>query len=178
MKFVLYILLGYSFLSCRQMQINNQPEADFEGGLIIGKANNPILNEISGMVVSKRNKGMFWVHNDSGDINRIFLIDSLAQIRNIFYLKDIENRDWEDIAITSINGETWLYLADIGDNQAIYDTKYIYRFKEPSINDTPLIENIEKVSFQYSDGSRDAEALLIDHSSQKLYIVSKPTIAI
>ncbi|PLK44892.1 hypothetical protein [Emticicia sp. TH156] len=173
MKFILYILVGYSFLSCRQVQINNQAETDFEGGITIGKANNPILNEISGMVVSKRNKGMFWVHNDSGDINRIFLIDSLAQIRTTFYLKDIENRDWEDIAITSINGETWLYLADIGDNQAIYDTKYIYRFKEPSINDIPLIENIEKVSFQYPDGNRDAEALLIDHSLQKLYIVSK-----
>lgn len=173
MRFILYILLGYSFLSCRQTQVNTQPEADFEGGIVIGKANNPMLNEISGMVASKRNKGMFWVHNDSGDINKIFLIDSLAQIRAIFYLKDVENRDWEDVAITTINGETWLYIAEIGDNQAIFDTKYIYRFKEPSLNGSSLIENIEKISFQYSDGNRDAEALLIDHDTQQLYIISK-----
>lgn len=168
------LIISIIFLNgCKKIINLKTEEVNFNLGIILGKSNNPILNEISGIVASRQNSGMFWVHNDSGDESRIFLIDSLAQLKAIFFLKNITNRDWEDIAITQINGENWIYVADIGDNQAVYDTKYIYRFKEPKLGEDKLIENVETVSFQYSDGNRDAETLLIDQVSKTIYIVSK-----
>jgi hypothetical protein len=135
------------------------------------------LNEASGIAASFKNPGCLWVVNDSGNPAEVFLIDSLAKTKLVCKLQGIKNRDWEDIAIGSgpKKGRKYIYVAEIGDNNARYDFKYLYRFEEPSFKNgaEQLIANVETLIVKMPDGSRDAETLMIDPLTNDLYIISK-----
>jgi hypothetical protein len=181
-RILLFILLiGYIGFGCnkppkikRKRYIVNSERFDF--GVIKGLLDYPDIDEASGLVASRVNPGMYWTHNDSGDHPRIFLIDSLGQYMATLWLKDIENRDWEDIAIgPGPDSKTnYIYIGDIGDNFNRYSEKHIYRFVEPKINgkDT-TISGIEKIAFSLPDGPRDTEALMVDPSTGDLYLITK-----
>ncbi len=138
--------------------------------------------EASGIAASRKNPGVLWTHNDSGGKNRVFAFNSQGKHLGNFIIALTPNRDWEDIAIGPgpIPGEHYIYIADIGDNDIEYDVKLIYRFPEPrvSADQDPIdsvIYNAERLSFQYPDGSRNAETLMIDSLSLDIFIVSKET---
>ncbi|OAD24135.1 lipoprotein [Candidatus Thiomargarita nelsonii] len=140
----------------------------------------PPLDEISGIAVSRKNTDVLWIHNDSGDQNRIYAINSQGNYLGAYYIDDVSSRDWEDIAVGPgpIDSEHYIYIGDIGDNQAEYDFKYIYRVREPYVdfNQSPLvstISDVEVIKFQYPDGKRDAETLMVDPLTKDIYIVSK-----
>ena len=148
----------------------------------IGTIESSGITEASGIAASRKNNGVFWVHNDSGGLSRIFAFDSLGQHLGNYYIAGIQNRDWEDIAIGPgpIEGEQYIYIGDIGDNSAKYDSKYIYRILEPKVfvDQIPvdtLIYEVERLVFQYPDGNRNAETLMIDPTSKNIYVVSKET---
>lgn len=136
--------------------------------------------EASGIAASRKNLGVLWTHNDSGGKNRVFAFDSTGKHLGDYYLAEIQNRDWEDIAVGPgpIEGEQYIYIGDIGDNSVRYDSKYIYRVREPHVSvdqvpvDTVLYE-VERLVFQYPDGNRNAETLMLDPLTLDIYIVSK-----
>ena len=135
------------------------------------------LVEASGLVASFQNPGCLWAINDSDNPAEVFLIDSTAQTRMVCKLQGINNRDWEDIAIGPgpKQGKKYVYVAEIGDNNAKYDFKYLYRFEEPSVKNgaEQTITNVETLVIKIPDGKRDTEALMIDPTTNDLYIVSK-----
>lgn len=140
------------------------------------------MDEISGMVVSRQDPNLFWVHNDSGDWNRVFLLNQAGQWKGTFLVSDVLNRDWEDIAIGPgpMENIDYIYVGEIGDNNAQYDVKYIYRFPEPDVTtaDTTqhyvTIKDVETIAFVYPGNVKmDAEVLLIDPWTKDLYIVTK-----
>ncbi len=146
----------------------------------MGLVKNDEITEASGLVASSKNKGVLWTHNDSGNENKIFALDTNGNHLGEYTLGGAPNRDWEDIAIGPGPDEskTYLYIGDIGDNDAQYTFKYVYRIEEPivNLNQNSVSETItgsSKISFYYPDGSRDAETLMIDPLSKDLYIISK-----
>lgn len=91
-------------------------------------------------------------------------------------LKNVVNRDWEDITIGPgpEEGVNYLYVADIGDNDAVYPYKILYRFKEPELSERKIeIEDIDKLVFKLPDGTRDSEAIMVDPITHYFYIISK-----
>ena len=143
-----------------------------------GLLENAQVDEASGLAASRLNRGYLWSHNDSGDKNRIFLFDSYGKGKYEFIIQGAENRDWEEIAVVKeTDGTATIYVADFGDNNAVYSNYAIYWFKEPVISaSTPILNTItqvNKVTFTVSDGSRDMECLLIDQQSKDLFIISK-----
>lgn len=150
----------------------------FEAAVSRGEIKNNKIREASGLVASANNPGMLWTHNDSGNNADIFLINDTGEIKCAVHLSGIKNRDWEDIAVGSgpEKGKQYIYIGEIGDNNAVYDEKILYRIEEPRIAagtaDT-TITKIDKVEFKLSDGSRDTEALIIDPVSKSFYIFSK-----
>ncbi|MBK7104243.1 MAG: T9SS type A sorting domain-containing protein [Ignavibacteriae bacterium] len=146
----------------------------------LGLVENDAIDEASGIAASTKNPGVIWTHNDSGDENRIFAFDTTGKNLGEYFLSGVENRDWEDIAVGPgpEASKSYIYIGDIGDNDAQFSLKYIYRFEEPSVslNQNPIISNIsnvEKITFYYQDDPRDAETLMLDPLSNDLYIVSK-----
>lgn len=144
-----------------------------------GKVEN--VNEASGLANSIANPKYVWTHEDSGaDAEVILLSKSGAQVVVRFKLKGAQNIDWEDMAIGPgpQAGVNYLYLADIGDNDATRNDLVIYRIPEPiySPSDsgtTVEVSFVESLSIDYPEGPRDAEALMVDPMTKELYIVSK-----
>jgi hypothetical protein len=133
------------------------------------------LPEASGLASSVANPGSMWVINDSGNPAEVHLIDTTARVTLTCRLS-VKNRDWEEVAVGPgpINGKTYVYVGDIGDNNAIYDTKYIYLFEEQTA-DQPIknVSLADTLIIRLSDGKRDTEAMLIDPITKDLYIISK-----
>lgn len=149
----------------------------FENGKSIGVLSNAKIDEASGLDASIANQRKYWTHNDSAGEPRIFLVEEDGNYIGSATLKGIKNRDWEDISVGPgpDDKKTYVYVGEIGDNEAIYPFKYIYRIEEPSLikGDEIVVDNIDSIKFQFSDGQRDAEALFIEPNSKDLYIFSK-----
>jgi len=169
--FLLIFLFTQPYLPSQTLTVGNR----IDKGTISDKR----LSEISGIAASQINRNIFWVHNDSGNKNYIYAVNGQAEVVGVFELKGIKNRDWEDIAVApGPKGKSYIYIADIGDNRAVYKNKYIYRFPEPLISGKQsrkktIITKIDKITFRYPVGKRDAETIMADPIKKDIYIISK-----
>ena len=170
-RYLCYIFIGFG-AACTPKNSNDEL---FRIGSPLGVNRNERLEEASGLAASVRYPGFFWAHNDSGHPAELFLLDSTAQTRRVFTLSKIKNRDWEDITIGPgpIEGVSYLYLGDIGDNLERHRYKYIYRLQEPDPEQPNEVLDFDTLVVRLSDAIRDTEALMIDPSSKKLYLISK-----
>ncbi|MBN1123976.1 MAG: hypothetical protein JXA82_03135 [Sedimentisphaerales bacterium] len=132
------------------------------------------------MVTGRRNPNILWVHNDSGDLPVVYALNMKGQYRGTFVLRGASARDWEDIAIGPgpEKDVSYLYLADIGDNQGLWNSIAVYRVPEPAVDPNgPVIKkalkNVVSIGLKYPDGARDTETLLIDPITKDLYLISK-----
>ncbi|MBX2914050.1 MAG: hypothetical protein KF856_02135 [Cyclobacteriaceae bacterium] len=163
-------LLVLCLIACSDDKISNLFSSAEDKGIVDIK-----LEEASGLVASATHPGYFWTHNDSGNGAELFLIDSNAQIVATMSLANVRNRDWEDITLGSgpEPDKTYLYVGDIGDNNAQYPFKIVYRLEEPATIENKVIEKFDTLYLQLPDGTRDSEALMIDPISSRMFIVSK-----
>jgi hypothetical protein len=127
----------------------------------------PPLLEVSGIADSRENPGFLWVQEDSGNPSRISLVSHGGEVVKHVALAGIINRDWEDLTLQG----NFLFLAETGDNSAVYLESAIYRFREPA-RAVDTIHSISKIRFTYEDGPRDVEAILVDEQ-QAIYLLTK-----
>ncbi len=132
------------------------------------------LDEVSGVVFSRRDPGVLFVHNDSGDAARVYALSTTGQLVAQLDLSGVEARDIEDIAAD----ERFLYLGDIGDNEERRESVSVYRVPQPKLKgggDFELLEPArpEILTLVYPDGAHDAEALLVDPRDESLIVVTK-----
>ncbi len=184
LKFII-LFFFFAFPSCGKEEPlapveEEKPLTAFDPPVDLGVVGHKAIDEASGIVASKKNPHALWVHNDSGAEPQLFLIDTLGKHLATFHLQGAANRDWEDIAIGPgpKEGESYIYIGEIGDNQAVHDSYKIYRIPEPQINlgDVPVVDTLyqaDVIEYEYPDGKRDAETLLLDPVSKDLYVVSK-----
>jgi hypothetical protein len=171
----IYILM----VACSSKEQTNNRSDGFLPGVKLAELNNKALKEISGIAASVKNPKMLWAHNDSGNGADIFLLDDHLDVKLTCTLAGIENRDWEDIAVGPgpDASKSYVYVADIGDNESHYQYKYIYRFEEPALSNTQstkiTITSFDRITFQLSDTRKDTETLLLDPRTKNLYVVSK-----
>lgn len=132
------------------------------------------IDEASGMADSRSMPGALWVQQDSGSPAELTLLGHDGRVRGKISIPNATNRDWEDMTIGPgpQAGVTYLYIGEIGDNNAQHGNYTIYRLPEPR-NLTDVPGGVERINFRYPDGARDAETLLIDPQTKDLYIVSK-----
>lgn len=182
--FLVFFMLFTSLASCQENEEHTTGNEDaaphiFGPAEDLGELSDDRITEASGIAASNKIEQALWVHNDSGNEPELFLISSQAKILKTFYIKGVENRDWEDMTLGPgpIDGQTYLYLGEIGDNNTQYDNKYIYRLLEPEADTNAekvdTISRIETIAFQYPEKTQNAEALLIDPLSKDIYIIAK-----
>ena len=138
------------------------------------------IDEASGIAASRMNVGVIWAHNDSGDQPRLFALDGNGKHLGVYEILGAEAEDWEDMAVgPGPKAErSYLYIADMGDNNAQRDVKTIYRLPEPivKLGQEPIdsaLSGVKAIRFRYPDGRRDAETLMVDPQSGDFIIVSK-----
>lgn len=140
-----------------------------------GDLKNKKIDEASGLAFSRTHLGIIYTHNDSGGEPLVYLIDTLGKDKGSIKLKGVRNRDWEDIAVgpgpdPKLN---YIYVGEIGDNNAVYKSVKIYRFPEPKSLEENMEVEPEVLKLKYPDGPRDAETLMVDPISKDIFIVSK-----
>lgn len=142
----------------------------------VGHLRDARLNEVSGVVVGRTRPDVLWVHNDSGDVPRVFAIRRDGSLVDEVAFAGAAALDWEDIAIgpgpRSAGSAPWLYAADIGDNLHARASISVYRTPEPA----PGVARVaaERIRLSYPDGvRRNAETMLVDPRTGDLVIVAK-----
>jgi len=152
----------------------------FSAGVSQGNVQSSAINEASGVAASRRNPGVLWVHNDSGDSARVFAMTTAGVHLGIYNLTGASAVDWEDIAIGPgpVTGAHYIYAGDIGDNNGVRANIVVYRVQEPAVSPTQQPVNVnlggvQAFTLQYEHGARDAETLMVDPTTGDLYIVTK-----
>ena len=192
-KIVFFAGLCLFVLSCRQAPktvqaepstVNANGNALYGPPKIIAKLKNHSINESSGLVASRTMPGIYWTHNDSGGGPFIYAIDTKGDSVGVWRVPGVDPNDWEDISIGPgpESGKSYLYIGDIGDNDAARKYIVVYRLPEPkalsedrkSSKAKPLLtETPEAIHLRYPDGKHDAETLLVHPITGNIYIVTK-----
>ncbi|MEU7937410.1 hypothetical protein [Microbispora bryophytorum] len=137
------------------------------------------VGESSGLAVSPTHKGIVYTHNDSGNGPQIYAIGQDGRTRATFTIGNAEARDWEGIAASTdrATGRGVLWIADTGDNLADgggggWPDVSVYKVAEPGTMKDATLRAV-RYRLRYADGPRNAEGVMVDPRTGRLYIVSK-----
>lgn len=135
----------------------------------------PAITESSGLAVSPTHEGVYYTHNDSAAAPVFYAVGPDGRTKATFRLRGAEARDWEAMAATKdpATGRGTLWFADIGDNfDGAWPDVSIYKVTEPrTLSDATLPAT--RYRFRYADGPRNAEGIMVDPRTGRLYVVSK-----
>jgi hypothetical protein len=162
---------------CTSNATDFHKDAEYDGYENVSEVNITPLIEISGIVFSRQNDGVIWVHNDSGDGPVIYAINLDGELLGKITLSGINAIDWEDISIGEHNGNPSIFIGDFGDNSESRIDYKIYIVPEPVISsDSSFTDysesNFETVNFTYEDGKSNCEALAISPQNE-IYLIQK-----
>jgi len=136
--------------------------------------------EASGIVTSHTMQGNFWIHDDGGRGVLHLLNNNGIAIGSVRLQSEFGFADIEDIAlfVDTFTNTSTIYVADIGDNNAVRDIKTISVFEEPTAiqmqqSSSIVVQPTVSIRFRYPDGKRDAETIMVDPLNNDVYIVSK-----
>jgi hypothetical protein len=150
--------------------------------VMVGKIETPDITESSGLSASEC-QDVLWTHNDAGNAPLVFAMDTTGKHLGTWKVEGANSVDWESIAThRDASGKCFLLIADFGDNDERRESVEIYRIAEPSISPESASSNAanplttasaEVMRYTYSDGSQNAETILVHPKSGDVYIVTK-----
>ena len=147
------------------------PAAADSGPSVAFRISDPRITESSGLAASRLHPGVYWTHNDSGDGPYVYGIDAASgKTVATITMSGIHPRDVEAI---SLGPDGDLYVGDIGDNLGgTWPEVWIYRFPEPrQLGDHTV--GVTRYTVRYDAGPRNAEALMVQPKTGRVYIASK-----
>lgn len=137
------------------------------------------IYESSGIIVTGENE--FWTHEDSGNSNDLYCLDTTGQILRTLKISNASNVDWEDIARDS---QGRIYVADAGNNNNNRTNLVIYRIPNPSGIPGNNV-NAEAIRFVFEDQTQfppprtnrnfDVEALIWHNDSLFMFTKNRST---
>lgn len=146
----------------------------------------PRITESSGIALSRRQSDAVWLHNDSGDAARLFLVGLDGHTRGVLRLSGMGRPlDSEDMCSFTANGAPWLLVGDVGDNSrnrclAADEKKRsracrLFLFPEPEMKgalereaEVPTI-----IRFEFEDGPHNCESVAVDTERGEILLVTK-----
>jgi len=153
----------------------------FANGVSAGSVAVSGLSECSGIVASRNNANVIWVHNDSGDSARLFALDTQGRRLGTYNL-NVTHTDYEDIGIGPgpLSNVSYLYVGDIGDNGESRSSIRVYQVPEPAVYarqytnpPTVSVKGVRPITLNYPDSPHNAESLFLDPWTGDLFIVTK-----
>lgn len=130
------------------------------------------ITESSGLAASHQHPGIYWTHNDQDTGSYIYAVDSATgkTVARVTLAGVGQQRDVEAIAIGPDNQ---IYVGDIGDNDGVsWPYVWIYQLPEPK-NLTDQTIRAKQYVVKYTDGSRDAESMIVHPKTGRVYIIDK-----
>ena len=140
------------------------------------------INEASGMACSLQQPECLWIHNDSGDEPRMFLVNRDGTTRGIVTLPDVTATDWEDMCAFRADERNWLLIADTGDNSRDRGQQrpgcQLLLVEEPQIQPGTTVSQQQSrptatVAFSYPEGPADCESIAVDVPGRQILLLTK-----
>lgn len=172
MRILIFVVGMLAVMSCKiGVSVDG---AQFSGDPTATPIQPGLIDEASGLADSRSMPGNLWIEQDSGNPAELSLIGYDGSVKGKISIPNSTNNDWEDMTIGPgpQDGKNYIYIADIGDNNAQRPTCVLYRFVEPTSLQQP-ISLVERINYKYPDGSRDAEAIIVDPQTRDIWIISK-----
>ena len=126
--------------------------------------------ESSGLARSGYSSTVLWAHNDSGGGPVLYAIAGNGTTVATYTLTGASAKDWEGMAAARSGVTRYLYVGDIGDNGKKRPTIAVHRVIEPSTLKNGTLTPTSWV-FRYPDGPHNAETLLVNPTTLRIYIV-------
>jgi hypothetical protein len=138
------------------------------------------IAECSGLAASRRDAGILWALNDSGNGPVLFAMEPNGTLRGRVRVAGVLNHDWEDLASFRLDGKAWLLIADTGNNTGRRGDCALLIVEEPEPGRlSPFEEIVAEVAWRvpvtFADGEHDCEAVAVDASEGAVYLVTKRT---
>ncbi|RJL33164.1 hypothetical protein D5H75_09950 [Bailinhaonella thermotolerans] len=133
------------------------------------------ITESSGLAASPTHPGIVYTHNDSDDAPRFYAVGTDGRTRAAYTLSGASARDWEGMAAARDprTGRSYLWFGDIGDNlDGAWRDISVYRVPEPRRLSGGVLP-ATRYRFRYEDGPRNAEGIMVNPRTGRLYVVSK-----
>jgi hypothetical protein len=146
---------------------------DYATATSTGRVADTSLEELSGLVVSRKNPGVLWAHEDSGNPAQLVALDTAG---NTLATVDVaaENVDWEDLAVAPCGDDWCLWIGDIGDLGAGREDFALLRVTEPDLSTwagEALVPDV--FPFRYPDTPQDAEGLAVFADGTPLVVTKR-----
>ena len=167
-------------------QICPSVASPFSGPSTIAQVDGLVVPECGGLCASRINRNILWAINDYSNHHSLYAINSTDGSTQQYPIANGKNYDYEDIACGPgpIPGAGYIYVADVGDNDAWRGMKYflrtwpqiaIYRIREPNLStlQNPELTLWDKLELRYTDGPHNAEAIITDPVSRRIFILTK-----
>lgn len=162
---VLTILLLFSIIQSAAAPCAWQPAR--EAGSL-----DSVVNESSGMAVSRRIPDRSYRINDSGDTGRFFVLNLAGILSKIVNIPGFNPVDTEDMAVGPCGGAIdCIFIGDIGDNARRRQFVELVVVEERADFGSEA-QPLHRVLMRYPDGPHDAEALSV-HPDGSVYIITK-----
>ncbi len=141
----------------------------YGAAVVSGHITDNRINEASGLVATGPFKKTFWLEEDSGNGAWAYAVSTRGRIRDAIAVRDAVNWDWEDIARAGRR----VWIGDIGANQLDRDFIRVYWFKEPGSLSRHHVDAKVMVLRYPNNVSHNAEAMIVDGRSERLFIFEK-----
>nr|WP_062338712.1 hypothetical protein [Herbidospora sakaeratensis] len=135
----------------------------------------PRITESSGLAVSPTHPGIVYTHNDSDAGAVFYAVDSATgRTKAAYTIENAEARDWEGMAAyRDSSGRGVLFFGDIGDNlDGAWSDISVYKVTEPARLRSGTVSAV-RYRFRYADQARNAEGLMVDPRTGRVYVVTK-----
>jgi hypothetical protein len=129
----------------------------------------PLITESSSLVVSTVHPGLLYTANDSGHSATVYVLD--ASDGKLVGQTSLSGVTAIDIEAMAVGADGTLVVGDIGDNTAIRPSVALYRMPQPGRGDSSVVP--DTVTLTYPGGPRDAESLLYDSRTGRVFVASK-----
>ncbi|MGW4475275.1 hypothetical protein ACWENQ_36890 [Nonomuraea sp. NPDC004354] len=149
--------------------------AEGERETVAFRISDPRITESSGLALSPTREGVVYTHNDSDAGPVFYALDDDGKTKATFTLRGAQARDWEAMAASRdpATGRGVLWFADIGDNfDGAWPDISVYKVMEPgTLRDATL--PAVRYRFTYEDGGHNAEGIMVNPKTGRLYVVTK-----
>lgn len=128
-----------------------------------------LISESSALALSSTHPGLVYTTNDSGHAPTVFVLnDRNGQLVGRTRLTGLHAIDIEALCASSDGS---LYVGDIGDNNGTRPHIRIYRLPQPGVGHHKVTPR--KLILSYPHGKHDAESMLYDTTTGRVYVISK-----
>jgi hypothetical protein len=140
----------------------------------IGVLDHTLINEASGLAISKQYPDRLYHINDSGDGPHLYISDINGDNARKVVIENFTPHDVEDIGFGPCgNGKTCIFIGDIGDNPVVRpEVKIVVIEEVENFGDQVTPKAI--ITAKYPDGPHNAEGMAI-HPNGDLFIITKET---